>query len=217
MKITPSTLSILKNFASINTNILVRKGNVLSTLSAGKNIFARAVVAEDFPREFAIYDLNSLLSLLTLTSDQNVELEDSMLRVTTHAGEFEYFYANPSIIVAAPDKTIEVKDGYKFKLTEADINMMLKAAAVVAAPTMSVLSRKGDVTLVLGDPKNDTANTFKRTIGECDRDFNAMLDVERFKVIPEAYDVTINEKFIYLKSEARDLQYWLAVNPGSTY
>jgi hypothetical protein len=217
MKISQATLGILKNFASINTNMLFRQGSTLATLSSGDNIFARAVVSEVFPREFAIYDLNSLLSLLTLDSDLDVEFEESALKVTTSAGVFEYFYANPQIIKAAPDKTIKIQEGYTFKLSQSDINMMLKAAAVVAAPVMSVVSKKGKVTLVLGDPKNDTANTFKRVIGEHDSDFNMMIDVERFKVIPEAYDVTINQRFFYLKSEARDLQYWLAVNPGSTY
>ena len=80
MKISNDTLSVLKNFAGVNTNILIREGNVLSTISAGKNIFARATVAERFDREFAIYDLNSLLGLLTLMEDTDVAFGDESIK-----------------------------------------------------------------------------------------------------------------------------------------
>ena len=53
MKISNDTIEVLKNFAGINTNILVREGNSLSTISTGKNIFAKAEVKETFPKEFA--------------------------------------------------------------------------------------------------------------------------------------------------------------------
>ena len=76
MKLSKGTLDILKNFATINTNILIREGNTLSTISTGKNIFARAEVTEAFPREFAIYDLNGLLPLLTLMEDTDVDFGD---------------------------------------------------------------------------------------------------------------------------------------------
>ncbi len=54
MKISNDTIEVLKNFAGINTNILIREGSSLSTISTGKNIFAKAEVKETFPKEFAI-------------------------------------------------------------------------------------------------------------------------------------------------------------------
>ena len=66
MQISKETIDILKNFAGVNSNILIRKGKTLATISTAKNIFAKADVAEDFPEEVAVYDLNSLLALLTL-------------------------------------------------------------------------------------------------------------------------------------------------------
>ena len=108
MKISNDTLSVLKNFAAVNTNLLVRQGNTLSTISTGKNIFARATVAETFDREFAIYDLNSLLGLLTLMEDTEVSFGDESITVSKDRSLFEYYYADPEIIVGAPDKQIEV-------------------------------------------------------------------------------------------------------------
>jgi len=118
MQISKETIDILKNFAGVNSNILIRKGKTLATISTAKNIFAKADVAEDFPEEVAVYDLNSLLALLTLMENQNVEFGDKSLTISKDNGKFEYFYSSPSVIVAAPDKsivTISKKKAFHFK------------------------------------------------------------------------------------------------------
>ena len=61
MKLSDNTLTVLKNFAGINNSILVKEGNRLRTISVAKNILAEADIKEDFPRDFAIYDLESVL------------------------------------------------------------------------------------------------------------------------------------------------------------
>ena len=69
MKLTSKTISILKNFSTINQNLMVKTGNALSTMSAMKNIVAQAEVTEKFPQDFAIYDLNEFLSRVGEESD----------------------------------------------------------------------------------------------------------------------------------------------------
>ena len=134
MQISKETIEILKNFATINGNILIRKGNVLSTISTAKNIFAKAKVQEDFPVEVPIYDLNSLLALLTLMENQTISFGDKSLTIQKDGGKSEYFYSNPSVIVAAPDKNIELDNHFQFKLSSEDINLITKAAAITSAP-----------------------------------------------------------------------------------
>ncbi|OUU18150.1 MAG: hypothetical protein CBB97_21355 [Candidatus Endolissoclinum sp. TMED37] len=217
MKISKETIDVLKNYASINTNILVREGNVLSTISTGKNIFSRSVVKENFDREFAIYDLNSLLALLTLMEDTDVEFGDESITISKEKSQFEYYYADPNIIVSAPDKTIEVDDFYTFTLSEGDVNMIMKAASVVSAPILSVVGKDGKVTLSVGDPSTPRSNTFRQVIGETIKDFDCRLAVENFKVIPGEYSVTLSQKkFMHLKNKKNDLEYWLALEPSST-
>src|SRR5210317_799053 len=182
MKISKSTLDVLKNYASINTNILVREGNTLATISTGKNIFSRATVSETFDREFAIYDLNSLLSLLTLMEDTDVEFGEDSITISKDRSEFEYYYADPSIVVSAPDKTIEVDEFYSFTMTAHDVNMIMKAAAIVSAPMLSVVAKDGQVTLSVGDPSTPRSNTFRNIIGDFDGQFDCRLAIENFKV-----------------------------------
>ena len=217
MQISTETIQILKNFASINGNILIRKGKSLSTISTAKNIFAKATVAEDFPMEVAIYDLNSLLALLTLMENQNVDFGAKSLTISKDNGKFEYFYSNLNVIVAAPDKTIELDSHFEFKLAAEEVNMLMKAAAITAAPTISIVSKDEKVVLVVGDKKNDTANTYRKTIGDAKNDFECHVAVENFKIIPGAYTVTVSKKkLLHFKNSAKELEYFIAMEPDST-
>ena len=216
MQISKDTIDILKNFASVNSNILIRKGKTLSTISTAKSIFAKAIVAEDFPEEVAIYDLNSLLALLTLMENQNIEFGDKSLTVSKDNGKFEYFYSNQNVIVSAPNKTIELDEHFKFSLTDTEIGMIMKAAAITAAPIISVISKDGKVTLVVGDNKNETANSYRRNIGDNDDEFECHIAVENFKIIPAAYDVTISKKkFMHFKNNVKNIEYFIAMEPNS--
>jgi hypothetical protein len=216
MQISNETIQVLKNFATVNSNILIRKGKVLSTISTAKNIFAKATVAEDFPQEVAIYDLNSLLALLTLMENQNVEFGEKSLIIEKNGGKFEYFYSSPNVIVAAPDKSIDVDNHYQFKLTAEDVNMIIKAAAITGSPTISVSCKEKQVKLTVGDKKNDTANTYKSNIGTSENDFDCHMAVENFKVVPDAYTVTISKKKVFhFKHETKDLEYFIAMEPDS--
>ena len=217
MKLSKNTIDVLKNFATINTNILVREGNVLSTISTGKNIFARAEIEETFPQEFAVYDLNSLLSLLTVLEDPDVVFEPECLKVAKGKARFTYYYADPNIIVSAPDKSIEVDNFFQFDLSKDDIEMILKAAAITAAPMLSVIGDGSEVVVTVGDPATPKSNSFRQVIGTTDKTFDARLAVENFKVVPSGYTVILSQKkFMFLESSKGDLKYWLALERSST-
>ena len=65
MKLSKETIEVLKNFSGINQSIVVKEGNKLKTVNSLKNILAHATVEEDFPKEFAIYDLTRFLGLIS--------------------------------------------------------------------------------------------------------------------------------------------------------
>ena len=216
MQISNETIQLLKNFAAVNSNILIRKGKTLSTISTAKNIFAKATVAEDFPVEVAVYDLNSLLALLTLMENQDVEFGEKSLTISKNNGKFEYFYSNASVIVAAPDKSIEIDNHFQFQLSAEDVNMIMKAANITAAPTISVIAKDGTVVLTIGDKKNDTANTYKKTIGASDDAFECHMSVDNFKIVPDAYTVTVSKKKLFhFQHATKAIEYFIAMEPDS--
>lgn len=221
MKFSNETLLILKNFACINQSIVFKCGNIISTFSNMKNIFARATIKEDIPNEFAIYDLNSLLAMLTIVENQDVQFGDKSLKISSEKGNFEYFYSNPDIVKAAPDGEIEHQDAYKFKMAAEDVQLIMKAAAITSAPTISVTNKNQTVTLSVKDRKNDSSNNFKKNLGTAFDEFDIFISVENLKVIPDAYEVSIAKtsngkaKFLHFRHESKPLQYWIAAEPGS--
>lgn len=221
MKFSGDTLAILKNFSSINTNIIFKPGDNIATISNAKNIFVKATIKESIPNEFAIYDLNSLLAMLTLMENQEVEFGDKSLIVTSDKGKFEYFYSNPEIVQGAPTNEIEHIDVYKFKLMAEDVQMIMKAAAITGAPTISITNKNQNVILSVSDRKNDTSSNFRKPLGTAFDNFDVFIAVENLKVIPDAYDVTVAKtangkaKFLHFKHESKQLQYWIACEPGS--
>ena len=118
MNLSDNTLGILKNFAGINNSILVKEGNQLRTISVMKNILAEAEIPEDFPRQFGIYDLNQFLNGLSLHSDPNLDFtEESYLTISEGRRKVKYFFADPQVIIAPPEKEM----AHYFKYHEKEI------------------------------------------------------------------------------------------------
>ena len=107
MNLSEQTLTILKNFAGINNSILVKEGTKLRTISVAKNILAEAVIDEEFPRDFAIYDLNQFLNGLGLHQDPDLDFgNESYITIKEGKRRVKYFYADPAVIISPPDKDI---------------------------------------------------------------------------------------------------------------
>lgn len=220
MKLSENTLTILKNFSGINQSILVKSGNQLRTISIAKNILAEAKIVEEFPRDFAIYDLNQFLNGLSL--HQNPELDfsqESYLKITEGKKRVKYFYADPNVIIYPPEKNIELpsKD-ICFQLDTIVLEKLLKAASVYHLPDLSAVGESGVIKLVVRDKKNDTSNEYSIVVGETDSIFTFNFKVENMKMIPGAYDVVISSKLLSeFKSSKYELKYYIALEPDSTF
>ena len=76
MKLSDSTLSVLKNFSTINQSILFKQGKRLRTISVMKNILAEVTVEEEFPKDFGIYDLNQFLNGMGLHQSPELDFKN---------------------------------------------------------------------------------------------------------------------------------------------
>ena len=220
MKLSDNTLTVLKNFAGINNSILVKQGTSLRTISVAKNILAEAEIEEDFPREFAIYDLNQFLNGLGLHQDPDLNFgEESYLMIHEGKRKVKYFYADPNVIISPPDKNIELpSEDVHFQLESTSLEKLLKAAAVYQLPDLSAVGEAGVVKLVVRDKKNDTSNEFAIVVGETDKEFSFNFKVENIKIIPGAYDVVVSSKLLSRFSNTNhDLKYYIALEPDSTF
>ena len=220
MKLSDNTLNILKNFAGINNSILVKQGTQLRTISVAKNILAEAQIGEEFPRDFAIYDLNQFLNGLGLHQDPDMDFSpDSYLSIREGKRRVKYFYADPNVIISPPEKEITLpSEDVHFQLESTSLDKLLKAAAVYQLPDLSAVGGDGVVKLVVRDKKNDTSNEFAVVVGETDKVFSFNFKVENIKIIPGAYDVVVSSKLLSrFTNSQHDLKYFIALEPDSTF
>ena len=220
MKLSDNTLNVLKNFAGINNSILVKEGNKLRTISVAKNILAEADIPEEFPRDVAIYDLNQFLNGLGLHSDPDLDFSpESYIAIKEWTRRVKYFYADPQVITAPPEKEINLPtEDVCFQLDSTALDKLLKAAAVYQLPDLSAVGEAGVVKLVVRDKRNDTSNEYAVVVGETTKNFTFNFKVENIKIIPGAYDVVVSSKLLSKFSNTRyDLKYYIALEPDSTF
>ena len=220
MKLSDNALAILKNFAGINNSILVKQGNKLRTISVAKNILAEAEIKEDFPRDFAIYDLNQFLNGLSLHQDPDLDFnQDSYLSIKEGKRRVKYFFADPNVIIAPPEKEITLpSQDVCFQLDSVTLEKLTKAAAVYQLPDMSAIGENGVIKLVVRDKKNDTSNEYAIVVGETSDDFEFNFKVENIKIIPGAYEVVVSSKLLsQFTNTQHNLKYYIALEPDSTF
>lgn len=220
MKLSESTVNLLKNFSSINQSILFKAGNKLRTISVMKNILVEANVAEEFDKDFGIYDLNQFLNGLSLhaspeldfTSDEYVVIKEGRMRS-------KYFFADPTVIVSPPEKEITLpSEDVEFVLTSQQLEKLKKASSVYQLPDISVVGDGETIRLVARDKKNDTSNDFAIEVGETDETFTFNFKEENLKVLPGTYDVVVSSKLLSrFSSQNCDLVYYIALEPDSTF
>ena len=220
MKLSESTLSLLKNFSTINQSILFKQGNKLRTISVMKNILAEATIGEDLPKDFGIYDLNQFLNGLALHNNPELNFEDdSYVIIKEGRSRSKYFFADPNVIITPPEKSIDLpSEDVTFELSTEQLDKLLKAAAIYQSPDLSVIGENGVVKILIRDKKNETSNTFAVTVGETDSTFSFNFKVENMKILPGSYDVVVSQKLLSrFTNKNHDLTYFIALEPDSTF
>ena len=219
MKISQNTLDILKNFSEINTNILIKPGKVLSTISTMRNIFAKADISEEFSAEFGIYDLNEFLGVIEAIKTPEIELKDKFLTISSNGTKAKYFYASKETLVAPQKEVIMPETDVTFSLSESNLAQLLKMAAILKTPDLALVGTTGgDRVLKVCDKKNATSNNFEIKVGEgATTDYTFYFKVENLKLYDGDYDVSVSSKSIsHFKHKKLPIQYWIALEPDSS-
>lgn len=213
-----TTLDVLKNYATINSSIVFRKGSTLRTISNGENILSQFTSEEVFPVDFAIYDLSQFLSGITLFDNPQLDFTNNdFVRIGSSGKSVKYYFSDPEITLkSAPEKNVNFPGSdIQFNLSAEDLIALQKASAVYNLPDMSFQSKDGKVQLVLSDKENDTSNTYKQTIsGECTGDYSLDVKIENIRLLPGDYNVKVSKALISeWNNTTLDLTYYIALEP----
>jgi hypothetical protein len=217
MKLSESTLEILKNFSSINMSILFKKGNKIRTVAPGNNILAQATVSESFPNDFGIYELNQFLGLVSLFENADLDFGDKFLTVKDGVTKAVYAYSDPVNIKSPPDKNLELPSvEVEFKLTKEVLKKITNGSNQLQLPNIVVRGKDGEITLVATDVKNPNSNEFSEKVGTTEKEFQFVFKSENLKFISDEYNVRISKKGISHFVGPR-IEYWVAIESSSNY
>lgn len=223
MKLSNETQSILKNFAAINSNIVINTGSELKTIAEAKNILAKASVSESFDTPFGIYDLNEFLGVIGMFDDPELTVADDALSIKISQGRraVKYFFSAPDILTSPSKDIVMPSAEVTFTLSQDDMSQLRKAAGALGVTDVVVTKNEDGVTLVVTDVKDSTANTFSVDIENatvCDDNFKFVFNIGNFKFVGGDYEVTISKKLIsHFKNLNVPVEYWVALEKNSTF
>ena len=222
MKLSNETLTVLKNFSTINEGLEFKQGKKIKTVSASKSVMAEAHIPDEFPETFCVYDLNQFLSVNS-TFKNKAELTFTDANIIFKDGDEKTVYRKcaDTMIVKAPDRDITLSSvDVAFTLPEAKYNSLMDSAKILSSPNIAVSSDEdGNVELITFDAQNDAQHEkhikidTKISTGK----YKIVFNTENFKMIPGSYDVEISFKGVaHFKNTKDDIQYWVAFEAKHT-
>jgi len=213
MKFTEKTLSVLKNFSTINNGLMIKKGNVQRTVALTKDVLAEAHLDQSFPRDFAIYDLNGFLSMLSTFNgdgDAEIDFQENHMVITSGRRKLKYYYASPTVIFSPPDDLKLDSPTQRFDLVLDDLKLIQKMASF----DMGDLTIKSDgdkIYISVINGQNNNSNEMNIEVDQSMDTCEVTFDVGLMKVIPQEYSVGVNDKSVHFKNENDDVQYWIVL------
>lgn len=223
MNLSNDTLNVLKNFATINPNLVFKPGLKLKTISESKTILASATIVEDFPQEFGVYDLNEFLSVLSLIDQPTLEFEDKsvLIKGGNSSQQIRYFFSEADILTT-PQKEIQMPDPeLGVNIEEDKLNQIRKAAAVLGHTELSLTGNNGLITASVLDTKDSTSNVFEIELDKdnsCKNEFQFVVSIPNLKLLPGDYFVSISSKLISNWTNSNyPVDYFIALEKNSSY
>ena len=212
-----TTLNILKNFATINNGIIIKKGNTLRTISNAENILAAANVEESFPQTFAIYDLNQFLAGLSLFDNPSLVFDNNdFVTIKDGRSRVKYYFSDPEITLkTAPDKSVKYPGSdIQFTLSASDIAAIQKATGIYKLPDLNIRSDE-EIVLSVRDNEVSTSNTYDIIVpGTFEGAHSLDLKVENIRLLQGDYVVGVSKHHISeWKHLNLDLTYYIALEP----
>lgn len=213
MKFKESTLSILKNFSTINPSVMLRKGNLIKTVSPGKDVMAVSTLEDPIEGDAGIYNIGQFLSSLTLFNDPEVKFEDGYFAISDGKRSVNYTFAAENLILSPTKDSLPV-DGIhtEFDISWSEIKNLINAASVLQLPDIRFTpSGSGEVTISTTDKKNPTTNVYSVDVPATTSGEGKPVDINttKLKLIQGDYHVSLGAHVAEFKSES--ITYWIAV------
>tara|TARA_R110000772_G_scaffold2311_7_gene8001 strand:- start:1126 stop:1809 length:684 start_codon:yes stop_codon:yes gene_type:complete len=224
MKLSETTITVLKNFAQINPTLLIIPGNKITTMAPSESVLVTADFGGelDIPSRGAIFDLNRFIATLSLFEDPDVDFTDTYVNVSKGKKAVKYTFAAENMIIVPKDasKLKFPEISVELNLTWDELTAALRASAILGSPEIAIRGRDGEIFIVAQDSANPSADTYESPIGVTDKEFTFIFKKDNLKLLNLDYAVKITSKgiadFVSTNTEGPKMQYYVAVEANSS-
>jgi hypothetical protein len=215
-----NTLSILKNFASLNSNLLVKPGKVIKTITPSKNGMAIATVEESFNTEFGIWDLNKFLGVVSLFNTPTFDFGQKNMKIKNGGSSVvTYHYAEPRLLSVPTKDVIMPEINISITMTEKQFSELQKAASVMQLPDLSFKSDNDSIVAMVSDLSDPTSNSYQVVVGTGDNlpEFLFHFKMENIKILPGDYKINFAKNIVgEFIHKGMPLTYWFAMEANTS-
>ena len=195
MKLSDETKSVLKNYATINSSVHIKPGNIIETISPAKSLYARYEAPEDFKTAVTVYDLPKFLGAISLFDNPEMDFKSKYVEIVEGTQRIKFAYADPSTIITVPDKKIELpSEEVVFDITANQLQNLMKSLAILSLSEVSIVGSEGKVYMQTANINDPTTNSYRVELGTCQEEFNAIFNAANMRFIPRDYKVALSFK-----------------------
>ena len=216
MKISKNTIDILKNYATINPSVYVKKGNIISTIAPQKTVMSFCEVEESFPENFAIYELSRFLGVISLFENPSFEFMDGMVEIKSNKHSVTYRYAEPSMIITPPEKEIVLPEEGLTELSVSwgDIQKVMRGASILSKPQIRFSVKDGQICMDAIDKQDPSGDSYSIVVAESAiaQEMEYIFNIENLKLIEGDYNIALSPQGLAkFTCEAKSMTYFIAL------
>ncbi len=219
MEISKQTLDLFKNFSTINNNLLIKPGSEIATVASSKDIVGEVTVAEVFPKEAGIYNLNEFLGVVSLFDKPEFDFEDEHVIIKEGRNKIKYYYADSSLLTVPTKKVGMPSVDVELSLSAEQLHRLQKAANALSVGDLAFVGDGIKVIARVFDVANPTSNGFDLDLDVATTNtFNVIIKIEKLKLFSGGYDISVSSKRIskFVNKDVK-LTYFIAVETNSTF
>jgi hypothetical protein len=186
------TMGVLKNFYSINDNLLIKKGNRLRTMSTMKTILGEVEIQESFPKDFGIYYLSEFLTILKLMNKPTLDFSnDGWVVIKDDDHEVEFYDSDLQTLTLPPEKLNQLKYETPIPIPKSTISSIKRFGKQLSLTDL-IISSSGDKEIQITVVDNLKSNSHRYSkvlnVDEPVKEFEQCLKVDYLKMIPNDYE-----------------------------
>lgn len=224
MLLSKETVEVLKNFNSINSNLVINVGDKIETVSISKDIIASYTSGDNFDKMVSIYNLGEFLGVLSAFEQPDLVLDTKSVTFKSGKQKVNYIYADSSLLITPPTNRDKIEKALiapavEFFLSATTLTKLQRMASILNVEDLSVYGDGKTIKLKVFDKAITTGNDFELDTEEKTKEkFNILFKISKMKLIDGSYKVEISNKMISrFTHDTINIHYIIAVESDSTF